>query len=93
MYILDDTLLVIFESHIWGKLEVNSSRIRTEYGEIVRMRENTDQKSSEYGHFSSSEDSWLLICFINEYSKIKIVKEFGARNCKNQLLSVRIIQC
>ena len=35
------------------------SRIRTEYGEIksiapysVRMRENIDQKNSEYGHFS-----------------------------------------
>ena len=37
------------------------SRIRTEYGEIqsisphsVWMRENTDQKNSEYGHFSCS---------------------------------------
>ena len=36
------------------------SRIRTEYGEIsicrhsVRMRENTDQKISEYGHCSCS---------------------------------------
>ena len=37
------------------------SRIRTEYGEIlricpysVRMRENTDQKNSEYGHFPNS---------------------------------------
>ena len=37
------------------------SRIRTEYGEIrsispysVRMRENTDQNNSEYGHFSRS---------------------------------------
>ena len=36
-------------------------RIRTEYGEIqsispysVRMRANTDQKNSEYGHFSRS---------------------------------------
>ena len=35
------------------------SRIRTDYGEIwsifsysVRMRENTDQKNFEYGHFS-----------------------------------------
>ena len=35
------------------------SRIRTEYGEIlrispysVRMKENTDQKNLEYGHFS-----------------------------------------
>ena len=37
------------------------SRIRTEYGEIlcispylVRMRENTDQNNSEYGHFLRS---------------------------------------
>ena len=37
------------------------SRIRTEYGEIrsifpysVRMRENTDRKNSEFGHFSRS---------------------------------------
>ena len=37
-------------------------RIRTEYGEIllispysVRMRENTDQNNSEYGHFLRSE--------------------------------------
>ena len=37
------------------------SRIRTEYGEIlrispysVRMRENTDQNNSEYGHFLHS---------------------------------------
>ena len=38
------------------------SRIRTEYGEIrnispysVRMRENTEQNNSEYGHFLSSK--------------------------------------
>ena len=37
------------------------SRIRTEYGEIVRispysiqMREKTDQKKTQYGHFSRS---------------------------------------
>ena len=37
------------------------SRIRTEYGEIlrifpysIRMRENTDQNNSEYGHFLRS---------------------------------------
>ena len=39
------------------------SRIRTEYGEIrsiaqysVRIQKNTDQKISEYGHFSCSAD-------------------------------------
>ena len=38
------------------------SRIQTEYGETllispysVRLRENTDQKNSEYGHFLHSE--------------------------------------
>ena len=38
------------------------SRIRIEYGEIhrifpysVRMRQNTDQKNTEYGHFSRSD--------------------------------------
>ena len=38
------------------------SRIRTEHGEIqsvfpysVRIRENTDQNNSEYGHFSCSD--------------------------------------
>ena len=38
------------------------SHIRTEYKEILRIspypvqvRENTDQKNSEYGHFSRSE--------------------------------------
>ena len=29
----------------------------TEYS--VRIRENTDQKNSEYGHFSRSEYNWL----------------------------------
>ena len=51
-----DTLLVIFKPHIWGKFEVNSSGIQSEYGETVGMRENTGQKNSEYGHFSRSED-------------------------------------
>ena len=35
------------------------SRIRAEYGEILRyslrMRDNTDQKNSEYGHFLRGE--------------------------------------
>ena len=30
------------------------SLIQTEYGDIVRIRENKDQKNSEYGHFSRS---------------------------------------
>ena len=41
------------------------SRIRTEYGEyaeyLVRMRENTDQKNSKYGHFPRSV-KYMKIC-------------------------------
>ena len=47
------------------------SRIRTEYGEIgsiseyaeylVRMRENTDQTNSKYGHFPRSV-KYMKIC-------------------------------
>ena len=32
-------------------------RIRTEYRDSVRIQENTDQKNSEYGHFSRREMS------------------------------------
>ena len=42
-------------------------RIWTEYGEFLCVfRLNTDQKNSEYGHFSRSED-WILavLCFSN----------------------------
>ena len=51
------------------------SRIWTEYGEILRisphsvqMRENTDQKNSEYGHFSRSDQlgQWKLISSVEE---------------------------
>ena len=48
------------------------SRIRPEYGEIrsispysVRMREKTDQNSSEYGHISRSEiNQSNIICAV-----------------------------
>ena len=61
------------------------SRIRTKYGEIqsispysVRLRENTDQKNSEYGHFSCSDGSlWLLSSYLNfRLSKIDSVSQF-----------------
>ena len=56
----------LFESsHCMKSVQIRSffwsafSRIRTEYGEILRispysarMRENTDQKNSVFGHFS-----------------------------------------
>ena len=48
------------------------SRIWNEYGEIrsissysVQMRENTDQKNSEYGHFSSSVRDTSISLIIN----------------------------
>ena len=44
------------------------SRIRTEYGEIlrissysVRMRENTDQNNCKYGYFLRSANHWKII--------------------------------
>ena len=47
------------------------SRIRTEYGEIqsispysVRMRENTDQNNSKYGHFLRSI-TLIIYTFLN----------------------------
>ena len=57
--------------------------IRTEYGEIlcissysVRMRENTDQKNSEYGHFSCSALVSLMIKFDLDCKRNRFV-EFG----------------
>ena len=48
------------------------SHIPTEYGEIlhispysVRMRENTDQKNSKYGHFSR-RTPYMRIMFVND---------------------------
>ena len=57
------------ESPYWEFFSSVFSRTGTENGEIlrifpfsVRMRENTDQENSEYGHFSHSDnfDSFLL---------------------------------
>ena len=46
---------------LFGVFLVRISRIQTEYGEMllissysVQLRENADQKSSEYGHFLRS---------------------------------------
>ena len=48
------------------------SRFRTEYGEIqsissysVRMRENTDQKNSVFGHYSRSEIYFIVLVSFN----------------------------
>ena len=57
---------VQIRSFVWSLF----SRIRTEYREIlrsspfsVRMRENTEQKNSVFGHFSSC---YFWICFLFE---------------------------
>ena len=49
------------------------SRIRIKYGEVlrispnsVRIRKNTDQKNSEYGHFSRSADVSLIYSNIRQ---------------------------
>ena len=59
------------------------SRIPTEYGKIlrispysVRMRENTDQNNSEYGHFLHSiSNCFLLIFFVKDYRKAREIYE------------------
>ena len=56
------------------------SRIWTEYGEIestsqllVQMWENTDQKNSEYGHFSSSAKYIFSGQVLYQYQQIAFV--------------------
>ena len=63
------------------------SRIRTEYGEIlcispysVRMQENTDQKNSEYGHFSRS-DNCLILSIIDVWQVSNCVYDIRNKNC------------
>ena len=51
------------------------SRIRIEYGEILRMWENTDQKNSEYGHFSGDKNSPLPRKNFNNFSFWYLVKD------------------
>ena len=54
--------------NVLHSFSIKNSRIRIEYREIlrisqysVRMRENTDQKSSEYGHFSHCDRIMAVI--------------------------------
>ena len=56
------------------------SRIQTEYGEMlrispysVRMQENTDQKNSEYGHFSCIVSVLKILNFENIFETEVIV--------------------
>ena len=60
---------------------VRISCIRNEYGEIrsifpysVRMRENTNQKNSEHGHFSQS-----TVCF----DKFKILQSLSKKRMRS----------
>ena len=59
-------------------------RIWTEYGEIrsifrysVRMRENVDQKNSEYGHFSLSVRMYLMPMTIFRVLTRFLIKQVG----------------
>ena len=54
--------ITTWKGFVYGVILVPISRIRTEYGEIirislysVRMQENSDQNNSEYGRFLRSE--------------------------------------
>ena len=70
------------------------SRIRTEYGEIrskspysVRMRENTDQKNPEYGHFSRSASCYQsLLNFFTQCKLLPITLKFQASRLLHQLI-------
>ena len=74
------------------------SCIQTEYGEIrsicpysVRMRENTDQKNSEYGYFSLSGCYELLEVFIPyqlDQQSIKTTFSENAINFETYYLSI-----
>ena len=66
------------------------SRTRTEYEQIVRispysveMQENTDQKNSEYGHFSRSVWTCASVHYsipIYTVTKLKIIQSKTANN-------------
>ena len=58
------------------------SRIRTEYGHLLRqspfsvqMRENTNQKNSEYGHFSRIEKHLEENLIMN--TKLTLIQVYG----------------
>ena len=60
------------------------SRIRTEYGEVlcispylVRMRENTEQKNFERGHFSRS------VIYSHEKRRVKRISNIITKSIKN----------
>ena len=76
------------------------SRVRTEYGEIlrispysVRMPENTDQKNSEYEHFSQSvcvSKDQLQQCIHNRCSRITPVPNIFRKKLRIHLCSCRL---
>ena len=46
------------------------SRIWTAYGEILRVRQNTDQKNSQYGHFSRSANIRRYFCIMFQVYRV-----------------------
>ena len=56
------------------------SRILTEHGEYsVRMRENTDQKISEYGNFTRGENSTVTLTISHTKSLQKNLLEINSQ--------------
>ena len=86
--------IALWKGSVFGVFWFVFSRIRTECGEIlpispysVRMRENTDQKNSKYGHFSRSVplhhrckssiiDVWLVSKYASAWWNPYLVKTF-----------------
>ena len=82
---LPDTASKVF---IFGFILSTFSRIRTEYGEIriispylVRMRENVDQNTSEYWHFSRSVTA--KPCSYEKCEAYKLIQDSQKRWIKN----------
>ena len=79
---------------VFGVFLIRISRVRTEYGELlrilcispysVRMRKNTDQKNSEYGHFLRTENL-LRGSSTSKFSEITLTYE-----CKTNTLEYNL---
>ena len=95
---LQKTTTVLYSELLWSAF----SRIRTEYGEVlrifpysVRMRENTDQNNSESGHFFHSEFVLKIFKMRHLFNEnILVVLENGIRtmplleNCLRNLENI-----
>ena len=69
-------------------------RIWTEYGKIlhtspysVRIRENTDQKNSEYGHFSRSVNCFIFFLVFNNFHQLGEDQRFSSGEQTSLIIS------